>query len=138
MSDDVKALNPDMFENPREPARTGDTPRSKVSPLERKFAALWIEIAPAIGIETEYRFEPARRWRFDFAHPGTMIAIELEGGIYMQGRHNRAQGMMDDAEKYNHAASLGWRIFRLTTGMVTPENVKMIATTIEGSMRDDN
>jgi hypothetical protein len=128
-------LNPHIFVNPDEPPRTHDTPSPKVSPLERKFRALWIEFAPAIGIEPEYRFEPARRWRFDFAHPSTKIAVELEGGIHMQGRHNRAQGMMDDAEKYNHAASLGWRVFRLTTGMVTEANVKMIAAVIEREMK---
>jgi hypothetical protein len=28
----------------------------------------------------EYRFAPSRRWRFDFAWPAAMLAVEVEGG----------------------------------------------------------
>jgi hypothetical protein len=41
-------------------------------------------------------------------------AIELEGGIWIQGRHTRARGFQNDAEKYNTAQLLGWTVFRLT------------------------
>ena len=30
----------------------------------------------------EFRFDPARRWRFDFAHEATRTAIELNGGVW--------------------------------------------------------
>ncbi len=64
----------------------------------------------------EYKFHPKRRWRFDFAWPQLMIAIEIEGGIWFPsgGRHNRPVGYQKDLEKYNHATKLGWRVFRFT------------------------
>ena len=66
----------------------------------------------------EYRFHPLRRWRFDFAWPNELIAIEVEGGSWQYGRHNRASGFELDCEKYNAAALMGWRVFRFTGAMV--------------------
>lgn len=55
-----------------------------------------------------------RRWRFDFAWCARMLALEVEGGVWIYGRHNRAKGYIADLEKYSTAAALGWRIIRLT------------------------
>lgn len=62
----------------------------------------------------EYRFAPKRRWAFDFAWPGLLLAVEVEGGIYSQGRHVRPAGFQKDCEKYNEATSLGWLVLRYT------------------------
>jgi len=62
----------------------------------------------------EYRFSPPRRWRFDFAYPARMLAVEVDGGTWVQGRHNRGAGMKADAEKMNAAALAGWRVLRFT------------------------
>lgn len=62
----------------------------------------------------EYRFHPGRDWRFDFAWPDWMIAVEIEGGVWTKGRHTRGKGFLKDMEKYNAAAHLGWRVFRFT------------------------
>jgi len=66
----------------------------------------------------EHKFHPDRRWRFDFAWPDMMIACEIEGGTWIQGRHNRGSSIEKDYEKYNAAALLGWRVFRFSTQMV--------------------
>lgn len=66
----------------------------------------------------EHRFHPRRKWRFDFAWPDHGLAVEVEGGVYTQGRHTRGRGFTQDAEKYNEAALLGWTVIR-----VTPEHV---------------
>jgi very-short-patch-repair endonuclease len=66
----------------------------------------------------EYRFHPVRRWRFDFAWPGCLVAAEVEGGQWVNGRHVRGGGFEGDAEKYNEAALLGWTVFRFTRQMV--------------------
>jgi len=66
----------------------------------------------------EYRFHATRKWRFDFAYPDLKLAIEIEGGIWRRGRHNRASGFVRDAEKYNEAAISGWRVLRIPTNMV--------------------
>jgi very-short-patch-repair endonuclease len=60
----------------------------------------------------EYRFHPKRRWRFDLAIPELKIAVEIEGGTWIQGRHTRAKGYQRDMEKYNAAQMLGWKVFR--------------------------
>lgn len=66
----------------------------------------------------EYRFSPPRRWRFDFAWPDLMIALEVEGGTWANGRHNRGSGYRKDCEKYNTAALMGWKVLRVTGDMV--------------------
>ena len=55
------------------------------------------------GVIVEYRFNPDRRWRFDFAWPDKKVAVEMEGGIWIKGRHNRGRGMINDMIKYNWA-----------------------------------
>ena len=68
--------------------------------------------------DREYRFHPSRRWRFDFAWPREKIAVEIEGGVYSQGRHTRGRGFTEDCIKYNAAAALGWRVFRYPSALV--------------------
>jgi very-short-patch-repair endonuclease len=70
----------------------------------------------------EYHFHPLRKWRFDFADAKNKIAVELEGGVWVEGRHNRGSGFTKDAEKYNEAASLGWRILRYTSQAEISDN----------------
>jgi very-short-patch-repair endonuclease len=60
----------------------------------------------------EYKFHSVRKWRFDFAWPDEMIAVEIEGGIWTGGRHTRGKGFVDDCEKYNQAALVGWMVLR--------------------------
>ena len=68
--------------------------------------------------EREHRFARPRRWRFDFAFPSLMLAIEAEGGTWISGRHNRGAGFENDCIKYNTAVMLGWRVLRFTRGMI--------------------
>lgn len=74
--------------------------------------------AHGLAPEREYKFHPARKWRFDYCWPDRKIAVELEGGIWTNGRHNRGAGMIGDMEKYNEAAKLGWFVFRFDVGAV--------------------
>lgn len=100
--------------------------------LERERMPAW---------ETEYRFDPVRRWRFDFAWPTFRIAMEIEGGAHgrsiivhagkmatkggpvaikpgtrfrLGGRHNTGPGLEADLEKYNRAILGGWLLLRAT------------------------
>lgn len=68
--------------------------------------------------EREHRFHPVRKWRFDFAYPQWLIAIEVEGGIWVQGRHSRGLGFEKDREKYAEALILGWRVLSVTPKMI--------------------
>jgi very-short-patch-repair endonuclease len=75
-------------------------------------------LAYGIPFEAEYRFCPTRRWRADYFIPAKNLLIEIEGGTWNQGRHNRAQGYRKDLEKYNTATKMGFRLLRYTTEMV--------------------
>jgi very-short-patch-repair endonuclease len=74
----------------------------------------------------EYKFHPTRRWKFDFAYPDQKIAIEVEGGTWIGGRHSRGSGYQADCEKYNTATLMGWRILRFTREMVEGNAVETI------------
>ena len=63
--------------------------------------------------ETSYRFHPTRRWEADFAWPKLMLLCELEGAEFVQGRHTRGRGFVNDCEKYAEAQILGWRVLRI-------------------------
>jgi len=64
--------------------------------------------------EREVRFHPTRKWRFDFYWPDLMVAVEVEGGIWVRGRHNRPASFIKDCEKYNEAALMGITVLRVT------------------------
>lgn len=61
---------------------------------------------------TEHKFHDTRRWRFDYAWPEHQVALEVEGGVWVGGRHTSGAGFVKDMEKYNEAACMGWRIIR--------------------------
>lgn len=75
----------------------------------------------ALGLptpEVQYRFAAPRRWRLDFAWLDRGLALEVDGGTWIQGRHVRGKGYEQDVEKLNEAALRGFRTLRVTTGMV--------------------
>lgn len=96
----------------------GHRPRrkTKTSPLEDRLARdlTYAGLAPPIR---EFRFAPPRQWRFDFAWPGRGLAVEVEGGTFIQGRHSRGAEVTKDCDKYNEAALRGWIVLRVTTDM---------------------
>jgi very-short-patch-repair endonuclease len=128
------------------------------SRLENRFQMLWkaVEGPP---LEREYRFHTGRRWRADFAQMEARCLIEVEGGIWVNGRHNRAAGFNADLEpsrlaggeidsaqrdpkgtrpvrrdvgqKYLEAGLAGWRVFRLGPDQITPENVQRLAALVQ-------
>lgn len=101
--------------------------RAKISPsrLETKFELFWRSLGGP-ELEREFRFHPERKWRADFAHTTSRTLIEIEGGIYIQGRHNRAAGFVADAEKYLEAFLAGWTVVRLTSAQITAPNVERL------------
>ena len=93
---------------------------------------------------SEYLFHPSRKWRFDYAIPEHKIAVEVEGATFkkskftdkktgeeitvMGGRHNIGEGYLNDMEKYNEAAILGWRVFRvIPKDLITTKTINMLS-----------
>jgi very-short-patch-repair endonuclease len=62
----------------------------------------------------EYRFDPVRKWRFDFAWPDQRVAVEIDGGIWTKSGHSTGGGIMRDMEKSNAAQLDGWLVLRFT------------------------
>ena len=84
-----------------------------------KYLALQLQEYLHIPIPVfEHTFHPTRKWRFDLAFMEHKLAVEVEGGIWNYGRHNRAASFIKDMEKYNNACLLGWSLLRLSTDMV--------------------
>lgn len=74
--------------------------------------------AHKIEFEQEFQFNSERKWRADFHLVDTKILIEVEGGIWTNGRHTRGKGYIADMEKYNSAAVLGYSVYRYSTEQV--------------------
>lgn len=70
----------------------------------------------------EYRFHPTRKWRFDFSWPDHLVALEVDGGLFIQGGHTRGAGHWRDMDRQNEAVLLGWRVLRVTPSMLTMED----------------
>lgn len=97
--------------------KKGRKKRITMSPLE----ALLLTQCQAAGLPTperELAFHPKRRWRFDLAWPAPQLAVEIEGGTWVNGRHSRGKGFEQDCIKQAEALLAGWSLLRVTEGMV--------------------
>lgn len=99
------------------------------SALETAFQFYWQALRPTDAPDpvAEYAFLPPRRWRFDYAWPDARVAVELEGGVYTNGRHVRPDGFTGDCVKYNHAALNGWRVLRFTGQLLSEDPATCIS-----------
>ena len=98
-------------------AKKTKIPRAK-SEWEERFA-LQLRLHK-IEYEREYQFAKPRKWRADFFIVGFKadILVEIEGGIWNRGRHNRGSGFQNDCLKYNASQLLGYKLLRGTPEMV--------------------
>ncbi len=88
------------------------------STLEKKFLRLWVILTDGQPDPVrEHLFAPPRKWRFDFAWPAYRVAVEIDGGTWMEsgGCHQHPIRFAGDCEKFNAATLLGWRVLRFTT-----------------------
>lgn len=93
-----------------------------------------------LGVECvkEYKFHPVRKWRFDYAIPSALVALEVEGGIWTGGRHINPKGFLNDMEKYNTAMLMGWSVYRTTPDdLYTSTTLNLLKTAIFGSNKPD-
>ena len=72
----------------------------------------------------EHRFDPTRKWRFDSAWPDHALAVEIEGGLFISGRHVQGAALLREDQKLNAATLAGWAVLlvvprQVTTGALT-------------------
>lgn len=77
--------------------------------------------------ETEYQFDPSRKWRFDVAYPEHHVALELNGWQ----SHHRRDRMEADNIKLAAAIRLGWRVFFATAKQAKSEAALWISVALE-------
>ena len=60
----------------------------------------------------EHKFAESigRKWRFDLAWKKELVAAEIQGGIFIQGRHTRGASLLKEWEKLNAACAFGYRV----------------------------
>lgn len=76
---------------------------------------------------TEHRFHPTRRWRFDYAWPEKMVAVEVQGGIWTRGAHSRGVGLTRDYAKLNEAQAMGWIVLQVVPAqLASPDTVDLV------------
>lgn len=105
-----------------------------MSYLEEKFLQLWQDNYPDFALEREVQVIPKRRFRLDFAHMTSKIGIEIQGQIWVKGRHNTGSGLLSSYEKHNLHILNGWQVFQLADKMITPDWLDIIASSIESRL----
>ena len=96
--------------------------------------AVFINFCVQMGLPApvaEYHFNadgfPDTKHRFDFAWTDCKLALEVDGGRFVGGRHNTAKGKEGDDRKMNIAACRGWRrIVRYPENLLTLATVQMV------------
>lgn len=81
--------------------------------LEEPFAK-WMSFKNIKYIK-QYQPFKERKYRCDFYLPDYNCIIEIEGGQWSNGRHQRGYGFQADMEKYNLITLAGYRLIRLCT-----------------------
>jgi very-short-patch-repair endonuclease len=90
--------------------------QTRKSQLEQRFLEAWRRNFPNLPTPTmQHRFHDLRKWRFDFAFVSERLAIEIDGGAFVGGGHNRGAQQSKDYEKMNVATAGGWRVLRFNT-----------------------
>lgn len=98
----------------------------KQSHLERRFANIWMEIAPELPLAREVSgIVPGRRYRYDFAYHPAKVLFEVNGGTYAKGRsgHSSHAGISRDADKTNRGQMAEYTVFLLTTDQLNREYI---------------
>lgn len=83
--------------------------------------------------EGQYRFVTGRLYRFDRAWPDQMCAVEIQGGLWVNGAHSRGSGVERDCLKLSIAAALGWRCLPISKAMIeSGQAIELIAQALAG------
>lgn len=84
--------------------------------LEERFARAWKKKYPRLPPPVpQYKFYEERNFKSDFAWPKEKVLVEIQGGSFSFGGHNRAVVQSADYDKARWAARLGWKFLPFNT-----------------------
>ncbi len=124
------------------PKRAKKIPKAP-SKLEAQFDVAWRALClksdkhfafARYRLVAEHHFDSVRKYRLDFVHLPTLIAIEIDGGIgakYAHGGHATGRGITRDHEKDFLAITLGYTVIRLTAAMIDEKHLLDIMALID-------
>ena len=103
-----------------------------MTPIQDRFFLAALAQAGIPAPVAEFRFHPTRKWRMDFAWPEHKVFLEIDGGLWIRGRHTRPGAMLKSWEKENAAAVQGWRVLRCQPRDCTmPETINAIKAALD-------
>lgn len=104
------------------------------SPLEERFADLWVKNFPNLDLTYEWVLHKGKRGRpmtIDFYHEAARVGIEINGGIYQEMGHSTGKGIQRDYRKAQICAAREILLFPLSADDVDePQRLREVATTI--------
>lgn len=106
---------------------SGPAPRlsARFADKSEEFVTLWERLAPGFPRpQAEVKFCTWRKFRFDWAWPDRLVAVEVDGGGWLpRGGRHAGDG---DREKLNIAAQLGWRVLRYSPKMLSDDPLGVV------------
>lgn len=111
---DAKKLGLDVPPNGRKakPPHDPNAERRAREMRERLFSEVCVAHHLPVPVP-EYQFAPPRKWRFDWLFEG-WVALEIQGGNWVGGRHVSAAALRDEYEKVNEAQLRGFLVLFCT------------------------
>lgn len=99
---------------------------------EREYRFVMRELdLPAKGLRNKLKELGLKDWRLDFWFPEVRLAVEVEGGGWVMGRHNRGAGFQSDLHKYHTVMAMGGDVYRCDGHLIkSGKAVNLIASLV--------
>lgn len=95
----------------------------KLSSLEEAFCTAFFGLSDELYFDLYLREYPLLqdKRRFDVVFPVAKVAIEIQGGIFNNGKYNKGVGIAAAHNKHNAATMRGWAVLTLNTLSIADE-----------------
>lgn len=112
----------------------------RMSILERKFQSLWDAYGhgyPApLAQHYMKAYDGTHNMTPDFIWLDEMVVVELDGGIYSNGGHNRPAGYKRDCKQRNWLTTNGYRVLVFPTGDVNEDAIDVVKQNLDAVIAD--
>jgi hypothetical protein len=100
--------------------------------LDGQMAMVGLHPVPQFAFALDWT--PRRQYRADFAFVKEMLLIEVDGGTWISGGHNRGAAYARDRERDNEALCHGWRTIRVVPSQIeSGKAVRWVEVALHGA-----